>query len=275
MEPTFELTPEHRAEFDRVGVLRLPGFFGAATIAPMADALWADLRQRYGAVRDRPETWTVQRTGQHQALQRSGVFDALCSPRMEALVDGFLGVGAWDRPPHWGQPLVTFPTGGWDVPHNVWHLDLPVSRRQAVALGGLPGIRIFTFLEPVRPRGGGTLYVAGSHKVVVDRTRAAAPGEGVRSADMKAALQCEEPWFGALFTAGGEDRVRRFMAEAGQARGLPVRVEEMTGEPGDVIVMHAAMLHTIAGNALDRPRMMLVHGIFHRQALAEAFGWTP
>jgi hypothetical protein len=263
VQSTFRLTRDHRAEFDRAGVLRLPGFFDPATIAPMADALWADLSRRHGIEQNRPGTWTLQRPGQYQALERTGVFDPV-GARLEALVDAFLGAGQWDRPRHWGQPLVTFPTAEWEVPHATWHIDLPATHRQAPLPQGLPGVRVFTFLEPVRPRGGGTPFVAGSHKVVLDRAGAAPPGERLKSADLRAILQREEPWFAALFAPGGEDRMRRFMVEGGVARGFPVRVEEMTGEPGDLIVMHPAMLHTVADNALDRPRMMLVQALYRR-----------
>jgi hypothetical protein len=43
----------------------------------------------------------------------------------------------------------------------------------------------------------------------------------------------------------------------GMARGVEVRVRETVGESGDIYIMHPAMLHTIAPNALDQPRMML------------------
>jgi ectoine hydroxylase-related dioxygenase (phytanoyl-CoA dioxygenase family) len=146
------------------------------------------------------------------------------------------------------------------VPHAAWHLDLPASD----LLGPLPAIRAFAFLEPVRPHGGGTLYLAGSHQAVLDRARQGRRGEPLRSADMRAALKAEEPWLAALLQPGGEDRARRFMDFGGTLRGRPVRVEEMTGGPGDVIVMHPAMLHAGAQNGLDRPRMMLVE-TFYRE----------
>lgn len=255
MEPTFTLSPEQRAAFEHEGVLRLPGFFPNDLIAPMAGRLWADLEKRFAIDRDRPETWARQRPAQFQALIRTGAFDAL-GPRIGALADAFLGTGNWEVPKHFGQPLVTFPTGGWDVPHTMWHLDVPPT----ACVDGLPFIRVFTFLEPVRPHGGGTCYVAGSHRVMIDRARHAA-GERLRSADVRVLMRREEPWFAALFSRHVAERERRFMSEGGVARGVEVRVREMLGEPGDAIVMHPAMLHAIAPNGLDRPRLMLVQAL--------------
>ena len=139
----------------------------------------------------------------------------------------------------------------------MWHFDVPPTD----CVNGIPAIRIFTLLAPLHPRGGGTCYIAGSHRVTLDRARAAAPGDRFRSTDMKGLLQREEPWFTALFARDGHDRVRRFMNEGGVVRGVPVRVQEMTGAPGDTFVMHPAMFHTIAPNALDMPRLMLVQAL--------------
>ncbi len=224
----------------------------------MADALWRDLGRRFAVDRRRPDTWTTSQPAQFQDLQRSGAFSAMDSPDLSRVADAFLGAGRWEQPRSWGQPLVTFPTGAWDVPHQNWHLDLPAN----ASLDELEMIRVFTFLEPVRPRGGGTLYVAGSHRVVIDRGRQAAPGSRLRSSEIRALLQRDEPWFTALFGPGGGDRVRRFMTEGACIEGARVQVEEMTGEPGDLIVMHPATFHTIAPNGLDRPRMMLAQTLY-------------
>jgi hypothetical protein len=45
-----------------------------------------------------------------------------------------------------------------------------------------------------------------------------------------------------------------------------VRLEEMTGAPGDVFLMHPAVLHAPAHNALDRPRLMLTVSVYRRGA---------
>lgn len=265
MEQLFSLTPEQRAIFDRDGMLRVPGFCSPAMIAPMIDAIWEDMRRRYGIHRGRPETWRDARPAQFQRLVQSGAFDAL-GPKLSAIADAFIGAGEWDVPPHFGGPLVTFPTGRWDVPHNVWHFDLP-PRAWVTAL---PVIRTFVILQKLESHGGGTCYVEGSHRVATGVARTANPGETLRSGDMKTLLARDEPWFTALFTKGTADRERRFMVEGGEARGIRVKVKEITGEPGDAFIMHPAMFHTIAPNARDVPRLMLVQALTRRGAPAEA-----
>jgi phytanoyl-CoA dioxygenase PhyH len=255
--PVFSLTQEQSAEFDRAGMLRVPNFFPQHAMSEMADEIWTDLHKRFGIERQRSDTWTKERPAQFQKLIRSGAFDSL-GDSLAAIADAVLGSGAWDRPRHVGQPLVTFPSGTWDVPHAMWHLDLPAT----ASLGTLPIVRVFALLEPVRPRGGGTCYVEASHRVVADL--ACAVGETLRSADVKALLLAEEPWFAALFSQASENRKQRFMIDGGLARGIEVRVREIVGEAGDAYVMHPSLLHTIAPNALDRPRLMLVQPLVRR-----------
>jgi hypothetical protein len=251
------LTPEQHAEFDRRGVLRLPGFYPADVIGPMADRLWADLEQRFGILRDHPESWTVANPAHFQALKRSGAFSGLGSPRMAALADAVLGEGAWDAPPLWGGPLVTFPTALPHLPRPPWHLDIGGLER----LDPLPILRAFTFLEPAPPGGGGTLYVAGSHQLALAIERG---HDGpVRSAFVRERLRRDHPWFAELLAAR-TGNLRRLMSVEAEAGGHPVRLEEMAGEPGDLIVMNPAILHGTGHNGSDRPRMMLTEWIHRR-----------
>jgi ectoine hydroxylase-related dioxygenase (phytanoyl-CoA dioxygenase family) len=266
MPSTFTLTPEQRAIFDRDGMLRVPGFIPSATLAPMVDALWDDMRRRFSLDRDKPETWKDARPAQFQRLVATGAFDAI-GPYVSAVADTFVGAGEWTVPPHFGFPLVTFPTGHWDVPHNVWHFDIPPHGRDQWP-AGLPEIRTFIILDKLESGGGGTCYIEGSHRVAMSRAEQS-PDQLFRSADMKKLLQDEEPWFAALFDKKTPDRARRFMQEGGEARGIKVKVKELTGEPGDAFIMHPAMFHTIASNARQTPRLMLVQALSRPGAYME------
>jgi hypothetical protein len=53
--------------------------------------------------------------------------------------------------------------------------------------------------------------------------------------------------------------------EAGsELDGVQVRVGEMLGEPGDVILMHPLILHAPTPNVLATPRMMLTQFVYGR-----------
>lgn len=248
---SFSLTSEQQTEYGRDGVLFVPGYFPADDIARMADAVWDDLRQRFGIDRNRPDTWTVERPGKFQKLVRSGAFRALGSERLFAIGDALLGPGAWEMPRRFGFPLVTFAAQVPERSRPLWHTDMPPS----TCVGAVPCIRLFTFLEPVLPRGGGTLFVAGAHRLAME-IAGRTPGQIVRSPDVRAALKEEHPWFAKLFSLS-DDEAARFMTDGAVLNGVKVRVREMIGAPGDLVLMHPAMLHAGTNNLLPRPRMML------------------
>lgn len=248
------LAPDQLAEFDRRGVLRLPGFYPRADIDLMAGRLWGDLEARFGMRRDDPESWTTTFPAQFQTLVRSGAFAALGSPALLRLADELLGPGNWDKPKVWGRPLVTFPTPSPAIPHAAWHLDINGGER----LEPMPTLRVFTFLEALLPDGGGTLYVAGSHRLAIEIERAR--GTQVRSAQVRDQLAADHLWFANLL-ATPLATLRPLMGAEARVGSHHVRLEQMTAAPGDLIVMHPALLHGIAHNALNRPRLMLTEWI--------------
>ena len=66
------------------------------------------------------------------------------------------------------------------------------------------------------------------------------------------------PWLRGLWESGdGGDRIRRYMNDGTVVDGVPLRVVELAGEPGDVILMHSDCFHAAAPNRLTEPRMML------------------
>ncbi|MCZ6871368.1 MAG: hypothetical protein O7G84_17870, partial [Gammaproteobacteria bacterium] len=141
--------------------------------------------------------------------------------------------------------------------------DSPIApHRQCAA-----GVQMFSLLAQLRHGGGGTTFIAGMHKVLLryydsldDDERAA------KHATHRKRVMKSHPWLRELAGHNREivDREPYFMTEGGDIDGAPVRVHEMTGEPGDVYLLHPLSMHTWAPNASDKPRIMRSKMIVHR-----------
>jgi ectoine hydroxylase-related dioxygenase (phytanoyl-CoA dioxygenase family) len=252
------LTHEQRRRFETRGLVRLDGFFSDTAAEAMADRLWADLARREGIQRRAPGTWRVERPFQFQALQASGAFDAMATPALRALLDDLMGRDRWAAPAHWGQPLVCFPTSGdWDVPHRHWHLDGPCDPAARRTMVG----RLFLILAPLAPQGGGTVVATGSHRIV--EATADRAGEQLSSSEMRKRLRAQHGWFDALMSPAGE-RTQQFMDAEVEIAGVPVQVEEMSGRPGDLYLMHPRALHAPAPNKAAGPRLVVSQFVMPR-----------
>ncbi|WP_133806018.1 phytanoyl-CoA dioxygenase family protein [Kribbella caucasensis] len=167
-------------------------------------------------------------------------------------MDDLLGPGAWTEPLHQGQVLVTMPTSEtWSAPHRQWHTDLGFD----LPADELVAVKIWALLSDLRPGGGGTPQVAGSHRVIARHLNKTSERDFTTIRDQ---VLRSHPWFRGLTSADGDsdaDRTTRLMTEA-DLDGLPVRVVELAGRAGDVYLTHPWVLHSIAPNASDTPRMM-------------------
>ena len=67
-------------------------------------------------------------------------------------------------------------------------------------------------------------------------------------------------WFRAL-TTDGPDRTG-LLLEGAEVDGVTVKVTELTGRAGDLVVMHPWVLHNIGVNRARRPRMMMSHTVY-------------
>lgn len=247
------LTNQQLARFELSGLLPLPQAMPAVRALAMRNRLWTFLSVMHGRKQDDPTTWkAIEGRAGFKTLIRTGAFDELREHLTEPMTD-VLGP-AWDSPEHWGHPLVTFPSidQEWAIPAAGWHVD---STRWCV--GELPGLVAFTFLDEVRPRGGGTLVMPGSHRITWQLCQRA--GGFMKTSRMKAFLATNYAWFADLWRepAAGMDQLRRYFHDGTTVEGTHVRVVELCGQPGDVILMHRRMLHAAAPNALNSPRMML------------------
>lgn len=268
MADNLTLTPEQRDLFLADGAVRVPNAIPEESVEAMAAPIWAALARQLGAVRDRPDTWSPNGQPQLKEMARAGVFAAAMSPGVHTLLDDFFG-GSWRLTASYEpRPLgIVFPTPQrrWNVPTRHWHLDRVESvptRPAGVADRPWPGcVRLFTYLGAVPPSGGGTFYVCGSHRAVNLLAAEMRPArERIASAKLVEKLKARSAWIAELCSKGkeGEGRVRRFMHEGADFLGIPLRVAEMTGQPGDVILWHPNLLHTApSSNNGGTPRLVL------------------
>ncbi|MCY4056965.1 MAG: phytanoyl-CoA dioxygenase family protein [Gammaproteobacteria bacterium] len=242
------LSPEQHDCFRRQGLVHLGAFLPRDRV----DTAWTVTRRVF----DEAETngsaqVAVPPKGKLRGASESepirGLFTAALMNAIVELAGGRSVRPMGNRP----QFLVTMPNAEeWTVPPTIWHVDLP-----RLPSNCLVGIQVFTFLSDVVPKGGGTLVVAGSHRLLNNGSR-------VRSKNIKKRLR-RLPYFQDLMSKQSVDR-ERFLTEPGKAEDpdagdVPLRVVELCGRPGDVYLADMRLLHTLAPNATNEPRVMLTH----------------
>jgi hypothetical protein len=268
------LTPEQQSSFERRGVVRLPGLLPAALVEAARAVvhrrletlgLWQDGAWRLDAV-PKPE-WPASGIKSPGKVigNKHPEFEALfATPALNGLVDELMEGRAVDRRIYpRPQLLITLPNAdAWMLPPG-WHTDAP-----RLASGRRPGMQAFALLEPTGPRGGGTLVVAGSHRL--------AEGRFMRAADLHRALG-PEPFFRRWWRGTPTPWPDGEPLPTGAVQNLPVEVMELTGEPGDVWMMDLRTLHTGAPNAGAGPRVMITNRYIARDVtreIAEGMGWV-
>ncbi len=225
----------------------------------MEERLWATLSRKHGVCRDDPSSWEIPLGAGLQRLRTQAVFRPIGGPAVLGALDDLIGEGRWQEPKHWGSFLVSFPLleGGSNRSRAIWHTDFPYFLPAERVVGAL----VFSFVSEVPKGTGGTLVIAGSHKVIGRFIGAKPHLRKVKMKVARKALMNSDPWLKALRTGSAEDWDGRFMATEHAIADLPVRVVELTGEPGDVVIGHPWLLHTPAPNHGDRPRFMRVQRI--------------
>jgi hypothetical protein len=156
------LVTEQRREFDDTGLLHLPNAISEPQLFAMRENLWAELAKKYHFRPDAPEAWRKGQVYGLQHLGRAGGFAGMMSPALCGALDDLFAPDGWERPAHWGTPLVTFPLRGrrWEVPYQTWHLDVYGGLGVQHAFGE---VTVFAFLDSVCSEGGATVAVIGTH----------------------------------------------------------------------------------------------------------------
>jgi hypothetical protein len=260
-------TPEQRDSFSRLGVVRLPGLLDPERVRRARErvrrrleptGLWRDGAWRLDAA-PRP-AWPDNGLRKPSKVigNKHAEIEALADdPALRSMVDELLGGRPRDRSIY-RRPMTLFTLPNieaWVLP-TAWHTDSP-----RLPSGESPGVQMFTFLEPVAPRGGGTCVIAGSHRLLND-------GRAILPRNFPHELN-HEPFFRDLFagrlTVDGPDAALPIAHVA----NVRLEVMELTGGPGDVWVMDLRTFHSGAPNASDRPRVMVTDRFVRADLLGE------
>lgn len=81
---------------------------------------------------------------------------------MPTALDAVFGPSQWLQPKPGAQVLFTLPRPGASVLPGTWHMDCGFERPSWPA----HGVKLFAFFGEVGPKGGGTMILPGTHRVV-------------------------------------------------------------------------------------------------------------
>jgi hypothetical protein len=251
------LTSTDIQRFERDGYVVVRQAFSRADALAMESRWWWELEDRHGIRRDDRDSWR-QIPGNLKAAKRDRVQAKILTGRVRGVLDDLLGKATWSPQKDWGTTLVTFPEPGpWDVPARFWHWDSP----RGLHSDHLTGLFVVTFIGPVAPRSGGTLLLSGSPRLLIQQDRQTpASHRGVSVAKPWDQFHRCHPWLMALtgLARSPADRIAAFMDAETVVEGIPLRVVELTGEPGDMVFCHPVMVHCAAPNRGAWPRFMRI-----------------
>jgi hypothetical protein len=250
-------------EFRDTGLLHLPGAIAEHDVREMRDHLWAGLESLRQIRRDDRKTWPIGKVSHLQGIYGDGAFAKMFSPPVGAALDSLFEPEGWKNPSRWGSLLVNFPEPDreWNVPNQVWHLDVGSGGVQAAP----DAVIVFAFLDMVAPGGGGTTVVIGTHRLVLEL--AGPNARRTSSADARKLLARCDPWLNDLWSSGTpEERMRRFMEEGTVIKGIPLKVVELTANPGDVVIMHPGLLHAGSPTCGATPRLVVRQDLYRAAA---------
>jgi hypothetical protein len=251
---------EQQRCFEQDGVVQLPGAFTAGEAAGMVGAVWRYLESRTDVRRDDAASWPPRPGVSLKRLKRNRAFDPLLqNDSVRSALDGIFGAGGWKPPRPGAQVLVTFPNPDrgqppWRVPSELWHMDCGFDTPTWPTFA----VKLFACMGEVRPQGGATFALAGSHRLVERFGATLDPDDRGGNKRTWGRFMRQTEWLTSLCTPGPEpERSERLLAEASDVDGMPVRVVEMCGDPGDVYVTHLHVFHCASANVNDQPRLML------------------
>lgn len=251
------LSPTEADRFADHGYVVIKSAFARQDALAMEQACWDELADVHGVRRDDRSTWR-QPLSDLKAVKHSPLQRGIETARVQGVVNDLLTAGGWSPPRDWGRVLITFPQPGpWDLPTGLWHWDGPIGRFGAA----LNALFVVSFIGSVAARSGGTLVLAGSHRLLMAQEAALTMADrAADAATRRDRFHRSHSWLRALtgVSPSPAERVATFMDAEAVIDGVPLRVVELTGEPGDMVFCHPAIVHCIAPNCGEQPRFMRI-----------------
>ena len=251
------LTASDIERFERDGYVVVRQAFSHADGLAMERQWWRELEDTHGIRPDDRSSWRQIR-GDLKAAKRDPIQAKILTERVRGVFDDLLGKAAWSPPRDWGRSIVTFPElGAWEVPARLWHWDNPCE----LHLDHPRALFVVSFIGPVAPRSGGTLILSGSPRLLIRQERripaSQRRGSGIGIWER---FHRSHPWLMALtgHAPSPADRIAAFMDKETFIEDVPLRIVELTGEPGDMVFCHPVMVHCAAPNRGTRPRFMRI-----------------
>ena len=243
--------------FHKKGYIKVPNLLKREIVLKMENEIWTELNEDFNIQKEDKSTWKQPLHSPRKA-KYSITNEELINNEFRTVIDLLIGKSTWEEPKSWGGFLVNFPDHSdevWSLDNKLWHWDYELFRKPE--LGGLV---IFSFFSDVKGKGGGTLVVSGSHLAL----RKYDLELSLEQRDMKHGYHRKHfmkthPYFKELTDPKlkFKDHIDWFMNEEQSVGGVALKVEELTGLPGDVVFCHPRLIHAPAGiNLGDYPRIM-------------------
>ena len=221
------MTPDQKAFFRERGYLPLKGALTKKQLAPVRDYVLQELK--------RLKIWSSGKTlsaslkkapAFQQVAKLSGMIkqnDLHTKVITKDTLSAIRSLTERNLSPAQNQFLISLPKqGDWSLNGLNWHTDISSDGRR------IPGIQAFVLIDDVRPHGGATLALTGSHLLAGQKEQ--------------------------------NSRVRQMLRRQGdlesELRSLNLSIVEMSGQAGDIYLMDMRLLHTPSINATNKPRLM-------------------
>ena len=263
LELTNRLSREDLGLFARRGLIKVPSVFDHQKAEQIQEELWRRF-SNWGIERGQPETWEsmseLSLRGLMKATRKVAGLSSIYSTDVERIAQTLTNESDFDRAK--ALLLLTFShqhqyIGHERVPRSMWHSDTP-----NLPGSGVSGVIVLGFINKVEAKGGGTMVIAGSHRLFESSSSA------ISSKIAKRKLK-RHPYFRNLFSKQAENR-SSFLEEPGYIGDVELQIEELTGEPGDAYFVNGSILHTICRNFNHEPRMM-VRGFYGTKKLSSYY----